>query len=498
MQNKQQRKIWSSLCCAACCVFTLLSEPAMARRASIETPPDNSGPLHLMSASFLGGAADEEIIGCQIGLDDAVVLAGNAGPLTLKGAASSSLTGVNAAKQNPCGFLAFLAPEAKAARRLIRFDGATLRRLQADAQGALYVMGDAKIPLTLGAAQGTGTFIARISPDGGKVTGAIFPAGLVRDFGVDGNGEIIVLSWVALSRYAFGTVAPKWRATWDAQGENRPGGVTVSPETGITVVVGYGMTNTGHEPYKDPYARGFDRNGKLIYTLWNPDPKREAGTQYGGNGLMADTTGSDAGLDGRGNPVLMLFADGGNTVGMRDPFDVKNLLDASVTEGVFQRTAGFGFHGASRTSLIYEIAPDTGKPKKATWMSAWISPAHANALTIRGVTGDAAGSLFVVGDSAYGCPTLKPWYTASDGGYLGGGFLACFDANFKMRQCGYFPGASLSCVACRNNYVVVAGTATQGDTDKTGAIHDKTPLFRALQPDFGGGKQDAYFAVFKK
>ena len=468
------------------------------RAADAETLPDNSGPLRLVSASFLGARGDETIAGCAVGLDGAVIVAGNAGSLSLNGAKSVSLTGAGGAKQDSCGFLAVLAPEGKTVRRLVRFEGAILRRLMSDAAGALYVWGESKNSLTIGTAQGTGTFIARISPDGGKITGVMFPAGTVQDFSVDGNGEILVLSWVALCRCAFGTAEPKWRVTWDAQGENRPGGVTVSPKTGVSVVVGYGMTKTGHEPYKDPYARGFDRNGKPLYTLWNPDPKQEAGTEYGGNGLMADTTGRAAALDGRGNPVLLLYADGGNTVGMRDPFDVNKPLALSVTDGVFQKTAGFGFQGASRTSLIYEIAPDTGKPTKATWMSAWIDPSHANGLSVRGAAGDSTGNLFVVGDSAYGCPTLKPWYRASEGSYRGGGFLACFDPDFKMRQCGYFPGASISCAACRGDYVVIAGTAAPGETDKSGALRNTTPLFHALQSNFGGGKQDAYFAVLKR
>ena len=218
---------------------------------------------------------------------------------------------------------------------------------------------------------------------------------------------------------------------------------------------------------------------------------------------MADTTGHFAGSDAAGNILLGLFADGGNSVCTRDPHNVNGPLDSKVFEGVFQKTAGHGFKGASKTAVLFRVNPVSGQLEKGTWMCAWLSAQRANGLGMEAVAGDTLGRTFLVGSSAAGCPTMNPWFAGMEGGYRGGGYLAVFNKDFSMAQCGYFPGTKLNCVAYRNGSLVVGGTASKESVNRDKSmpavppVVEAVPQFEPIQPAFGGGTQDGWFAVFK-
>ena len=376
---------------------------------------------------------------------------------------------------------------------------ATIRKLRLDDKGNIFVLGNAvkDLDLSTGAAT-TGTFVAGLTPDGSKVTQHI-SHGNVLDFGLDGNGEVVVLTKAKMTRYAADGKTQKWTVSWKAHGDNRPGAMTVSPDTGVAAVTGYGMTHTGKEPYKDPYGYGFDRDGKPLWSLWNPDPKREKDVKFSTpefktNGLMADTSGHAAAFGAEGKIYFMLYADGGNTVCNRDPADPDRPLDKNVFAGVFQNTPGYGFKGASKTSVIFRIDAHKGTLEKGTWLCAWISKARANGLSIDAAASDEKGQQFLVGNSAFGCPTKEPWYVCKDGGYQGGGYLAIMDTKFQMVQCGYFPVSQITSVSARGGYAVIAGNVRQYE-DAEAKLEAR--VHRPLQKDFGGGTKDGYFAVFK-
>ncbi len=163
--------------------------------------------------------------------------------------------------------------------------------------------------------------------------------------------------------------------------------------------------------------------------------------------------------------------------------------------------AGDGGTG-EKLFLILRADGTSGKLEKGTFMPAWLTPQRANGLSIRNATGEGARQ-FVVGDSASGFRSKEPWYEAPEGGYKGGGFLAVFDPEFKMTQAGYFPGASIGCVASRGGTVVIAGSAKDKNTVSDKSIPDApeitypVPAFKPLQPAFPGGGKDAYFAIFR-
>ena len=484
--------------------------------------PNQSGPLKVITASWLGGAGEEQIVGVDVREDLSIVFAVNAvelklgpSPVLLGEAVAAptaakptdpkkpSKPGKSTADPNLAGHLVRLSPDGQKVLGIARFPAgaATLRKLKCDSGGNLFLLGDAPGTLKLAGVTGSGRFLALLAPDASRVRMAMFVAG-AQDFAVDINGEVVVLTKGHLTRYT-SDGKQKWDVTWPSHGDNRPGGMTLSPTTGIAAVTGYGMTHTGKEPYKAPYGYGFSRDGKPLWSIWNPDPKLLVDRKYGGNGLMADTTGHFAGTDAAGKIYFSLFADGGNSVCTRDPKSVNDKLDPAVFDGVFQKSPGFGFKGASKTAVLFRINPLDGRLEKGTWMSAWLKPQRANGLGMEAVAGDAKGRTFVVGNSAFGCPSQNPWFAGVEGGYRGGGFLAVLDDAFKMQQCGYFQGTSVECVGYRNGTLVIGGTAvkesvSQDKSDPTSIpVTVPTPVFKPLQGTFGGGNKDAWFAVFK-
>ncbi|MFM8468477.1 MAG: hypothetical protein ACKODH_00660, partial [Limisphaerales bacterium] len=366
------KRSWQSLLALALTALTLSAEP------------NQSGPLKVVIASWLGGAGDEQITGIEVREDQSLVLAVNAvelklgpAPVQLGEAAAPVVPTADAKRPNKnakptdpnlAGHLVRLSLDGQKVLGVARFPagGATIRQLKCDKGGNLFILGEASGTLKLAGVSGTGPFIALLTPDAARVRTAVFVANAM-DFAVDGNGDFVVLTKGHLTRYG-SDGQRKWDVTWPSHGDNRPGGMTLSPQTGVAAVTGYGMTHTGKEPYKDPYGYGFSRDGKLVWSLWNPDPKLLVDRKFGGNGLMADTTGHSAGSDAAGKVFLGLFADGGNSVCTRDPLNVNGPLDAAVFDGVFQKSAGHGFKGASKTAVLFRVNPNDGRLEKGTWM----------------------------------------------------------------------------------------------------------------------------------
>ncbi len=432
--------------------------------APAQTPPDNSGPVKMLAASRLSGAP--ELVGAQILPDSSLLLLSSSAVIHLR-------------------------PDGQKILSQTRFtDGAlTLEKMKTGPQGSVYLLGDAPAALTVARKKGVGKFIARLAPNFQGFQSALFDPEAT-DFGVDSNGDVVVLSGKRLVRYG-ADGAKKWEAAWQPHGQDRPQAMTLSPQTGVAVVLGYGMTGTGHEPYKDPYAFAFDRTGHALWTLWNPDPAREAGAEHGGNGLMADTTGHAAAATEDGRLLLMLFADGGNTVCGRDPSDPDKPLAPAVQEGVFQPDPGYGFQGAGKTSVLFRVNAGTGQPEKETWLCAWKGwPArdHANSLILGSAAGDKQRRVFAIGDSAYACPVLRPWVATPPDGYKGGSFLAVFDPSLQMLQCGTFPGVDLKAVSAQGGCILIAGSAS-------GPV--AAPALHALPDQPTGADPAGWFAVFQ-
>jgi hypothetical protein len=449
---------------AAVLVFAagLHATGAMVRKVD----PNTAGPAKLICASPYGGKGIDEIVGAGVLTDGSIVLAGNANLTELK-------------KGKGRGFLLRLtaAGGSVKADKPISLSG-HIRRMKIDPAGNICVL-----------VEDAGVYLLR--PGRSRPDRRCAARG-VEDFGVDADGEIVVLANAQMARFDRTWQRRKWAVSWHTYGNNVPGGMAVCPKTGVAVVVGYGMTHTGREPWKDPYAYGFSRGGKQLWKLWDPDPRKQVAASHGGNGLMADTTGKVARAWGDGQILLSLYADGGNSVCTRSPADPDQPIGPEVYEGVFQAGPGHGFKGASKTSVAFRADAATGKLERGTWMCAWISPQRANGLGIEDAAADETGRVYLVGGSASGCPTKDPWFHDTTG-YQGGGFLGILDADFRMLQCGFFQQTDVRCVAARCGYVVIAGLAQFNPKDPNHPLQVHQPL----QDDLGGGEADGYFAIFE-
>jgi|GEM_PF-4079205 len=123
--------------------------------------------------------------------------------------------------------------------------------------------------------------------------------------------------------------------------------------------------------------------------------------------------------------------------------------------------------GAINTSVCFRVDAQTGAIAKGTWMCAWINDhRQANTLRMENCAVDAAGNTYVVGASAGGLPLATPWLSPRPNEYTGGGFLALFDREMVLHQCGPWHPGSIDAVAVGTKVVVIGGHA-EGVSSKT-------------------------------
>jgi hypothetical protein len=487
----------------------LLASVSLGSGPETVLEPNNSGAYQIVSATWLGGSSQDEIIGIAISPTKEIVLAGNTSgwnpgisnsvDLCPEGRAANSASNSDRQKfKKPYGFIMRLSLDGKQVLGFSRFsqEMGLIRKLHLDAKGQIFVLGDCKEMTALrGAGKGLGTFMVRLNPEATRIDRGAFIAKAV-DFALDNEGTIVVLADKKLFRFSASTFAQRWFVTWDVEGRNCPIAVTLAPATGTAVVIGQTQSSIGNETCRSPYAFAFNREGKAIWSLWNPDSKKLGSIRSGGNGLMAHTTGLGAFAATSGVHVYLgLQADGANNVCLRDPRNVDKLLTENVFEKAFQKGPAYGFHGTCRSSVVFRVDANKGQLERGTWLSAWLSEQHANPLTILDITGDATSHQFIVGDSGFGCPTKDPWFTCKPGGFKGGGFLAVFDPNFELVQAGYFPGATIRCIAAADDVVVIAGATKQYEDASSRSL---ARVFQPFQEQFGGGPRDGYLAILKK
>jgi len=446
------------------------SEPTVRSRVKLkEAEPAKDGPAKLICASPYGDRGNDQIRAVRILPDRSILLAGN---LNTESAYSGGGDGflVRLTVQND--------RQVSAGSRAIL--PGTLNEVKADAKGNLYVLLD-------------NAAVYHILPGASEPTKHCVREG-IKDFGVDGNGELVILHEHEITRYDATWQKEKWTAKWHSYGTDCPRGLDVCPSCGMTSVIGYATAHTGRGRWNGPFAHGFDRQGKHRWALWDQDPKKQLSKKDGGNGLTADTVGDVARAGAPGKLYLTLYAENEKTIGTRDPNDSDKPLDKDVFRGVYQDKPGRGFRGSAdrRTSVAFRVDAATGTLERGTWMCAWVKEGKtANPLSVYDLDTDEEGRTFVVGHSAFGCPTKDPWYFA-EGDYQGDGFLSVFDKDFQILQSGYFHQTSVYAVDAAHGYVVIGGCV------KTGRDNPELPLrvHRPIQKSLAGGWTDGFVAVF--
>ncbi len=316
----------------------------------------------------------------------------------------------------------------------------------------------------------------------------------IRDFCTDFNGDLLVLTKEDLIRYDASWKNELWRVKVPCHGVNQGGYLTVCEKTGVATVVGSTVAHNGRGNWRGPYAHGFDREGKKIWTLWDFDPKGQLSKKDGGNDLTADTWGRSARMGRDGKVYMELLTTSEKTVLTRNATDANKPADASVFAGAFESAPGKGYATSGQAAcVLFRVDPATGAVEHGTWMNAWLTAGkRANPLDMIDVTTDEQGRTCVVGRSDYGCPVKDPWYYEEDK-FRGHGFLAIFDKNLQMLQCGYFHQTILTSVDAAYGYVVVGGWTLSGSSESQGM---NLKVHNPIKDTLSDGESEGYLAIF--
>lgn len=317
----------------------------------------------------------------------------------------------------------------------------------------------------------------------------------IRDFCTDSNGDLLVLTKEDLIRYDVSWKNEVWKVKVPCHGVNQGGYLAVCGKTGVATVVGSGTAHNGRGNWRGPYAHGFNRDGKKVWTIWDFDPKGQLSKKDGGNDLTAEAWGRSARMGRDGKVYMEMLTTSEKTVLTRSAADVTKPIDTSVLAGSFESAPGkdYSTSGQAAACVLFRVDPATGTVEHGTWMNAWLTAGKkANPLDMIDVTTDEQGRACVVGRSDYGCPVKDPWYYEEDK-FRGHGFLAIFGKDLQMLQCGYFHQTVLTSVDAAYGYVVVGGWTLSGSSESQGM---NLKVHNPIQGALSDGDSEGYLAIF--
>lgn len=341
--------------------------------------------------------------------------------------------------------------------------------------------------------------IIRISLDGSQILNATYLGGFdsdrdVNDIDVFPNGDLCVNhdkggDWADyLSRIKPDLSGFVWTRTFDVWcGSARTNAVAVSPQGDVVYVGGYGMGNTGLEPYKDPYLLSF--NGDDGSQNW----KRGANTKdygvfnfpqaaIGKNRLISDSQVNALATDSLGNALMIGYSDGGATVFQYEPWygGYNNTTGTPVPAGISDGDSFAGFGGATSASTIGLMN------KNGEWIRMHAIKPYNTWNRWYGLTRGFNNSVFYAGRTS-GIPDVNAWEIGGSSGVL---MKVVYDpVKGTQRKFVTHPAGVdvMNKVARdRNTYRYAAvGTATSANVF----------CVNPLQNTYGGGN-DGYLVVF--
>lgn len=272
-------------------------------------------------------------------------------------------------------------------------------------------------------------------------------------------------------------------------------GSAVSPDGRLIVHGGDRNTNTGREPYRNPYLHVYDAKGNRLETLWNWDSRRAGADQYR---LVSDSSPRRQAFDPKGRIVVAGWSDGGNTVFNRQPRD----LDAP--HGQFKGKFIDSAWGMSVGSLCTLMAID---PK--TWNvvdgTLWISFVPDDPETFGRAVGKPNnasvdsmgflddGSLAIAGTAATGIiETPDALFHYSGKGKFGGWYLAVLTADYRnLRFSTYLPDIEEARVISAGRRLLVVGLARRAENGESAAPRV------GVKSSFAGGQTDAWMLLLE-
>jgi hypothetical protein len=527
-------------------VSLLLAGNALAGRYEdfCKKAQTNPGPpVQTVAATFLGSAGDEIFVGGGIQRDGSVVLVGQAvGPefLSAPGAKvavwgpdqSGNRDAIKPDKHGQVSGEVVADPRrAMSAGFVVRMSGDLQKVLSVGRfgfgvasaasgavgpDGAVYVSGRCDFKVLQQLAKGGGQLASTdlAGAPNPKEKPAALPDAYVAKVAADGTK----LEWVHVLRNATGqtgrlfvtdkhlvvdagglrAISLDGRQCVDLKvpGADRTVGVYVDPKTGTVLRGGDRNTNTGREPYRNPFLTIYDAKGNRGETLWNWDSKVVGSDKYR---LVSDSSPRVQTIDPDGNIVIAGWSDGGNTVFNRQPKD----LDATheKVKGTFIDSA-WGMNVGSLATILV-IDPKTYAVKAGTLWTSFVpddkdtfgnkvnKPNNASVTSMAYLPD---GSLAISGNAATGITeTADAWFRYLGKGRFGGAYFTVFTPDFRqLRFSSYMPGCEDPIVVTAGDTLLLIGGAKLDEDNKF-----EGPLVQPVQPKHAGGRYDGHVVLMK-
>lgn len=531
---------------AICRAFSLLVLPAIGSwtapqvqaqgRFEQYTEQHRSAPgqARVVAASFFGGEGIEWFSGGGFQPDGTVVAAGTAFGPTLGAGVKETVLAPDPPSTEPTppvpgglewynaqatGFVARFSADGSRLLGVSRLPwrSAGVTGATVDAQGGIYLTGAAKWesvsawgapaeawdPPAEGYAGGVaeGVYLAKLAPDASRIEWVRHvtcrsPAPTVRT-GADGG-----VLWQASD---LRTVDAAGRLVRSLSVPGGYGGKTaVDPATGRFVRYGERHSPTGREPWRCPILNLHRPDGSWELELYNWGGPLVGLDRYR---LVSDSAVRGAVFDRKGHLLLHAWSDGGNSVMLREPYDLS--LAAPGFKGL-----GWSAWGAGVLSCAYVIRLDSGtwRVRNGTFLSAflggknkpnslWIDAMECAVDGAVGLGGRSAAGLIQTGNHIGGIDPAK-------GGIPSGRFVKVLRPDLGgILFSSAIPGSGVADLGDKRPWAMASAavsgktralffTAVSGSEEQYGVTYP-TPSVGAAQPAFGGGSADAWFLLLE-
>ena len=492
---------------------------------------DRPDQAQVLSASFLGGKGTEWLTDGGFQPDGTVVLCGNVFgsvfemPVKVKviGTDNTPTATPELAKDKKgvpekpswrhsgvSGYIALVSPDLKTVLSVSRlpWGSASITAGKIAKDGSIYIAGKATDTIaklggelksltvspevTRKGGSCDFTFVAKITPDASKCL-------WIRT--TKGMSDAPKLTLLADGNIKYGAQDLR---TFDPTGKEIgtpvvvPGGVSentsVNPVNGTFVKGGEHNSPTGREPWRCPTLNTYLPDGSMQYQLYD---WRGPYVVLDNCRQVSDTAVKIVTHDQNGNVLLSLWSDGGNSVAVTQPNDVRR--------GVGFSGLGINAAGAGVLSAAYLVRLESTNYTCTGW-TIWLAFFNnkPNGVWIRtlGLTDDS--SICFAGGSAWG---LRQTSNKLANGEPSGEFVAVLTPDMSgCRFSSVVPGAGFAEVGNNGDTWGIASGTINGKTrvlflsgasseSEAYGLTTETATQNALQSKFGGGLCDGYFIV---
>jgi hypothetical protein len=527
---------------ALLCAAVPQDPPRKGRYESFTEKAAQGPKLKLVAATYFGGEGLEEFTAARTLPDGTIVAFGNAwgpefhgSPLVLgkgehrklKAVATDAKGKTSFPMENPdiAGMAVLYSPDLRSVKKVLRFDwgvaSLSAAAVTEDGKGLILAgrstaafrtlsknlhtrpeppapevpAGKKPPPKDAGTYEYEGVslpgdvFVARVSPEGAVDWAWVFegyrhPPG---ELWVDHAGNVYADLRGMTQIAADGSAA---RVVVTETGGRQAKFLAVDPADGSCFYGGDRNTNTGKEPWRQPYLYKFDLKGEKLWKLWEwPSKSLRDGVTPGVQGEVADSSARAMDVGPNGELLVGCWSDGGNSLFFKQPTDATK----KVPEAPFHMDCS-GMKGANSLAHILRI---DGKTLEANLHALWMAyfPSNVedarkrgspNGARIRQIKALPGGGVAVAGSAASVLVQTPGAFYAypGDGRGYGGECVVVFDADFShLLFSSYLPGCENVSLWPTSKGVVVVSRSRGDDGAKEPT---KSPVLNALQGEKKG------------